>query len=145
MADKQRKSLTCMYEHMSAQVVGATEGSITVLTDMWFWTGGQASTICIQHHGLQGYNHEYRWYKSSRKILNHIQLKCTKESLSAFKTFVSQTFSYVRKEMRDSNKWLTFAASLRFLRALPPCPSPLLLRPFLPEDSFGSLPGLPGI
>lgn len=40
---------------------------------------------------------------------------------------------------------ITFAASLRFLRALPPCPSPLLRRPLLPEDSFGSLPGLPVI
>lgn len=40
---------------------------------------------------------------------------------------------------------ITFAASLRFLRALPPCPSPLLRRPLLPEESFGSLPGLPVI
>lgn len=63
--NKQRKSLTCVYEHMSAQVVGAAEGSVTVLTDMWFWAGGHAGPICIQHHGLQEENHEYMFFLSA--------------------------------------------------------------------------------
>lgn len=29
------RRLTCVDEHMSAQVVGATEGGVAVLADMW--------------------------------------------------------------------------------------------------------------
>lgn len=47
------RRLTCVDEHMSAQVIGATEGGIAVLTDMWLGAGRQATPLCIQHHGLQ--------------------------------------------------------------------------------------------
>ena len=45
----QRKRLTCMDEHVSAQVVGAAEGCVAVLTDVRLGVRGHWTPFPIQH------------------------------------------------------------------------------------------------
>lgn len=163
-AREQRKPLTCVYEHVSAQVVGAAEGGVAVLANVRFGVGGQAGSVGIQHRGLSEDmtaaarlrtarptdrpTASSRNIRPGRNIFPRSTFPTGRHSLS-----IGKAKSHASPVSPDGSKagffWggaaQTFAASLRFLRALPPCPSPLVLLPLLAEASFGSLAARPDI